>query len=96
MLEGRSLSPPKGGTRLYLMKSIPRAASQELGSRENLGVTETVYKKALSEGDVPEMCSAANRVCTMPHAQAFVVGVNNDSCSEDGHPFVSGFAVFAH
>ena len=62
VLEGRGLSHRRGGTRLYLMDSMSRVASHELGGWETPGFLEGVYDKTLSEEVAPEMRSAIRRI----------------------------------
>ena len=43
VLEGRNVSPRKGGDRLYLMNGMSREATREFGGWETAGAIENAY-----------------------------------------------------
>ena len=61
--EARSLSPRKGGARLYVANGMAREATQELGGWKSPSVTEGVYAKAHPKEVAPEMRAALAAAC---------------------------------
>ena len=53
LVAGRSVSPEKGGARLYVTSGMSHEATQELGGWKSLGVMKKVYNKARSEDVAP-------------------------------------------
>ena len=82
VLGGRGLAPRKEGTRSYLMDGMSRGATQELGGWRTPGVMETVHNKALTEEVAPEMRPAIKKARSWMDAQALVVDLDSDSCSD--------------
>ena len=68
--EGRVLFPREGGSRMYIMNGMPRAATQELGGRRSPGVMESMPNKTRTEELVPEMRAALERPCAFLSVEA--------------------------
>ena len=64
------------------MDGMSRGATQEPGGWRTPGVMEAVYNKASSEEVARGMRSAINKARSLMDAQAFVVDLDSDSCSD--------------
>ena len=80
--EGRSLSPRKGGARLFVVNGMVRGATQELGGMRSPAVTGGVYAKARSEEVAPDMRSALDKARAGLEVEMFVRGLGRDMCVE--------------
>ena len=62
VMNGRLVSPRKGGARLYVSSWTSRRATRELGGWRSSGVMEKVFQGAQSEEAGPRMRVALKRV----------------------------------
>ena len=82
-LEGRCVSPRKGGARLFLTNGMAREATRELGGWRPQGVTERVDNKTCSEEVAPEMGVASDWECATLSVEEFVKDLELEVSRDD-------------
>ena len=86
-LDGKNLSPRKGGARLHVMTGMAREATQGLGGWKSPAIMESVCTEVRSGEVVPEMRSAVAKPCNALEVTSFVEDPYRDVGSESDDAF---------